>query len=368
MMKVPFVNLKAQYATIKSDIDRAIAGVIDESRYIRGQAVTEFERRFRQLCDRSECIAMGNCTDALHASLKGLNIGHGDEVITPAFTWISSAEVIVNAGATPVFADVHPDFFTIDPDDIKRKISSRTKAVIIVHLYGQAAPVRQIREICDENKLFLIEDCAQAHLTEENNIVAGKSGTTGCFSFYPTKNLGAYGDAGCLVCDDPALAVRVRRFANHGGLDKNDHQFSGVNSRMDTIQAAILNAKLPFLRSWNGKRIELADRYCDNLRSIGGVAVPKVRHQTVHSFHLFVIKSDDRNNLMSYLAEKGIETQIHYPCALPYEPAYARYHHSASDFPVSASLQGEVLSLPIYPELTFDQVDYVCETVAAFYG
>lgn len=366
-MKVPFADLTSQYKNLKPEIDQAIDSVLDAGNFIGGEPVRSFEKNFATLCSAKHCIGLGNGTDGLFLALKALDIGSGDEVITPAWSWISTSEVITLAGAKPVFADVDPAYYTITASEIARKITSRTKAVIVVHLYGQMAGTKLIRQICDEKKIKLIEDCSQAHLSEENGTVAGTIGDCGVFSFYPTKNLGAYGDAGCVITNKEELAIKIRRLANHGGLSKDEHLVEGFNSRLDTLQAAILNAKLRHLSAWTKKRIELAQLYGKELTGIRGITLPEVRIDTVHSFHLFVVLAEQREQLKEYLAQREIQTLIHYPKALPFEPAYDYLNHRESDFPVSVHLQNVVLSLPLYPELSREQVMYVCKSIRLFY-
>jgi len=367
-MKVPFIDLTTQYQSLKHEIDQAVNSILTSGSFIGGEAVKTFEKDFADLCGVSECVGLGNATDGLFLALKALGIGKGDEVITPAWSWISSAEVITLVGATPVFADVDPELFTITPNDIKSKLTANTKGVIVVNLFGQMAEVGPIKELCNKNNIFLIEDCSQAHLSEDISVRAGATGDCGVFSFYPTKNLGAYGDAGCLVTNNKELATIVRRLANHGGLYKDEHLFEGTNSRLDTLQAAILNVKVKHLAHWTKKRIANAQQYKERLKDVMSLSLPIVRQKTVHTFHLFVIRAQQRDELKDFLESKGVETLIHYPTALPFEPAYSHFNHSEVDFPVSASLQKSVLSLPVHPELSEDQINYVCDLIRTFYG
>lgn len=366
-MNVPFADLAIQYKTIKPDIDKAIQDVLDSGNFLGGEPVKNFEKSFSLRCGIKNCITIGNGTDGLFISLKAMGVGPGDEVITPAWSWISTSEVITLAGATPVFADVDSRYFTISETDIERKITPRTKAVIVVHLYGQVAEVTRIKTLCDRANLFLIEDCSQAHLSSEHGTMAGSIGDCGVFSFYPTKNLGAFGDAGCVITNQDALAEKIRRLANHGGLSKDDHLVEGFNSRMDTLQAAILNVKLTYLSDWNLRRIKNAKLYVDCLSEIKSVVLPEQRIDTVHTFHLFVIQVNQRDALKSFLERHGVQTSIHYPKALPFEPAYEYLSHSVNDFPISSQLQDTVLSLPISPEISEVQIRYVCERIKSFY-
>ncbi|MBX2965204.1 MAG: DegT/DnrJ/EryC1/StrS family aminotransferase [Cyclobacteriaceae bacterium] len=366
-MQIPFVNLRLQYESIRPEIDGAMESVFRQAQFIGGEPVTKFESEFARLLSMPHCISTGNGTDSLFIILKALNIGAGDEVITPAFSCIPSAETISLTGATPVFCDVDAEHYTLNPEQVKKKITAKTKAVIAVHLYGQAAPVVELKKICEQHNLLLIEDCAQAHFSKDSDAFAGTIGVAGAFSFYPTKSLGAYGDAGCVVTNNTILAERMRRLRNHGALVKDDHELEGTNSRMDTLQAAILNVKLKYLPQWNARRKEIAQRYIQSLCDINQLQLPVERPGSTHTYHLFCIRTQQRNALKKNLAENGIETLIHYPKGLPYTPAYRHLNHTESDFPVTAALQNEVLSLPLYPELTNPEVDYVAQAVRQYF-
>lgn len=366
-MKIPFVDLKAQYLSIKSEIDQAISDVINETAFIGGNHVKNFEEEFARLHGVKHCIGVANGTDAIYIVMKMLGIGPGDEVITTAASWISTSETISQTGAKPVFVDILPDTFTIDPSRIEEKITPRTKAVIPVHLYGQCAHIRSIKEICDKRGLFLIEDCAQSHLSEEQNVLAGTTGIAGTFSFYPGKNLGAYGDAGAIITNDDALAEKMRMYANHGALVKHQHRIEGINSRLDSIQAAILSAKLPYLKKWTEQRINNAKHYTEKLKD-SGLELPLVRPSTKHTFHLYVIRSSKRDKLKEFIESRGVQTAIHYPTALPNLPAYKYLNHKPEDFPIASRYQSQILSLPMFPELTEAQIEYVCSQLAEFPG
>lgn len=367
-MQIPFQKLDAQYNTIRSEVDRAMADVFSKAQFIGGEPVQKFEQAFAEKLSVKHCISTGNGTDSLFLILKALNIQAGDEVITPAFSCIPSAETISLTGASPVFCDVVARYYAIDPEQVKKKITSKTKAVIAVHLYGQAAPVIELKKICDQHNVFLIEDCAQGHLTKDGDAFAGTVGVAGAFSFYPTKNLGAYGDAGCVVTSDPSLAERVRRLRNHGALIKDDHELEGTNSRMDTLQAAILQVKLNYLEQWNARRQEIANLYRQQLADVSRIQLPVQRPQSTHTYHLFCICTPQRNDLKKYLAEQGVETLIHYPKGLPFTPAYKHLRHTEQDFPVTASLQNQVLSLPLYPELTDEEVAFVTDRIRQYFS
>lgn len=366
-MHVPFVDLKAQYKSIKPEIDAAISSVIENTAFIGGKFVKDFENSFAKACGIKHCIGTGNGTDAIYIVLKMLGIGTGDEVITTAFSWISTSETISQTGAKPVFVDIHNDYYTIDPHKIEAKITKNTKALIPVHIYGQSADMELIRNLCVKYNLHLIEDCAQAHFSQYRNQNVGILGTAGTFSFYPGKNLGAYGDAGCIITNDDVLAEKCRMYANHGMISKHNHRFEGINSRLDGLQAAILSAKLPFLHDWTENRIHCASHYTELLKDIAQIRVPKILPESRHTFHVYVIRALDRDNLRNYLKEQGIETQLHYPSALPFLKAYDYLNHRIEDFPVSAEHQASILSLPLFPEMTDEQIEYVVAGIKDFY-
>lgn len=367
-MKVPFVDLYAQYQSIRSDIDSAVENVISESAYIGGKYVKAFEEQFGKLYGVKHVVACGNGTDSLYILMKMLGIGEGDEVITAANSWISSSETITQTGAKPVFLDVHPSFYSMDEEALESSINTNTKAVIAVHLQGQMCAIERIKQICDKYKIALIEDCAQSHFSEFNGKRAGLFGIAGSFSFYPGKNLGAYGDAGCIITNDDNLAESCRMYANHGALKKHHHLIEGINSRLDGLQAAILSAKLPFILEWTTLRQQNAKLYDQYLADINEIILPVVRAGSKHSFHLYVIQAQRRDELMAFLRGRGIETSIHYPTALPNLPAYSYLNNKPSDYPVATALQDSILSLPMYPELSKPSIEYVSDCIRLFYA
>jgi len=366
-MNVPFVDLKAQYNKLKSKIDSAIHSVIEETAFIRGRFVEKFEEAYADKYGVKYCISCANGTDAIYITLRALGIGTGDEVITVANSWISTSETISQAGAMSVFVDIEPDYFNIDAEKIEERVTRRTKAIIPVHLYGQPANMAKIMEINDKYKLILIEDCAQAHFAEYDSKKVGTFGMAGTFSFYPGKNLGAYGDAGAIITDDDEFAIKARMFANHGSLQKHQHEMEGINSRMDGIQAAILNMKLKYIDGWNSARYRHAMRYNDLLSDLTEVKIPKIRENSSHIFHLYVIRTPKRDELADYLKSKKISTGIHYPTALPFLSAYRYLGYKPSDFPVVYQYQDEILSLPMYPELSNVQIEYVTNSIKEFF-
>lgn len=366
-MQVPFVDLKAQYQSIKSSIDSAIAEVVSKTAFIGGEHVKAFEKNFAELYGVKHVISCANGTDSLYIIMKMLGIGQGDEVITAANSWISSSETISQTGARPVFTDPDTLYMSMNADAVAKAITSSTKAVIVVHLQGQMCDMEGILKLCREKNIYVIEDCAQSHFSEYNNRRAGTMGIAGSFSFYPGKNLGAYGDAGCIITDDDELAEKCRMYANHGALKKHHHIIEGINSRLDGLQAAILSAKLPHIISWTKQRIDNASLYQQHLSGIKEIILPAVRPGTVHTYHLFMIRAQRRNELQEYLKNHGIETAIHYPTALPLLPAYAYLGATHADYPVAAQLQQEILSLPMYPELSEESIQYIADTIRAFY-
>ncbi|MGB8953592.1 MAG: DegT/DnrJ/EryC1/StrS family aminotransferase [Candidatus Aminicenantales bacterium] len=366
-MNVPFVDLKAQYKSLKSEIDTAIQSVIDNTAFIGGKSVKAFEQAYAKKFGVKHCVSCANGTDAIYIALKALGIGPGDEVITVANTWISTSETITQAGAKPVFVDID-EYFHIDPQKIEEKITKKTKAVIPVHLYGQAAAIDAILRICESHGLPMIEDCAQSHFSTFDGRKTGTFGLAGTFSFYPGKNLGAYGDAGALITNDDAFARKARLFANHGSLQKHIHEIEGINSRLDAIQAEVLAIKLNHIDEWNKARHAHGLKYNALLAAVPRLKYPKLRENAFHIFHIYSIRVPKRDELADYLKSEGISTGIHYPTALPFMPAYSYMGHKPSDFPVAYQGQNEILSLPMYPELTDEMIEYVARAIKDFFA
>jgi len=365
-MKIPFVDLHAQYLTIKHEIDRAIAEVIAESAYIGGPHVDAFEEAWARALGVKRCVSCANGTDAIYIALRGLGLKPGDEVITSAHSWISTSETITQAGGRVVFCDTDEETFAIDAADIDRKITPATVGIIPVHVYGQPADMGATTAIAKKHNLWVLEDCAQAHQARYNGQIVGTFGNVATFSFYPGKNLGAYGDAGCIVTNDDRLADWMATFARHGG--KGDPVMEGINSRMDGLQAAILNAKLPHLPAWTEARRRIAARYDELLEDVGDVITPIVECDRDHVYHLYVIRTENRDELRKYLTEAGISTVLEYPKALPFYPAYADLGHVPKDFPAAYFNQARVLSLPIYPEIKDEMIRYVVECIESFFS
>jgi len=356
-MKVPFVDLHAQYLTIKQEIDKAIAQVIAESAYIRGPHVDAFEEAWARAIGVKRCVSCANGTDAIYIALRGLGLKPGDEVITSAHSWISTSETITQAGGRVVFCDTDEATFTIDPADIERKITPATVGIIPVHLYGQPADMGAIMAIAKKHNLWVLEDCAQAHLAKYSGQFVGTFGKLATFSFYPGKNLGAYGDAGCVVTNDDRLADWMTTFARHGG--KGDHVMEGINSRMDGFQGAVLNVKLPRLPAWTKARQRIAAKYDELLEDVGDIRKPEAAAGREHVYHLYVIRTEKRDALRKRLTRAAISTVLNYPRALPFYPAYAYLGHVPEDFPAAYANQSRILSIPIYPEMTDETIEYV---------
>lgn len=366
-MKIPFVDLGAQYQSIKGEIDQAIRDVIADTAFIGGKYVVAFEKEFAGYLQVDHCIGVGNGTDALTLALKALGIREDDEVIVPANTFIGTSEAVSLAGGKPVFADCDPQTYTITPETIKKSLTSRTRGIIPVHLYGNPAPIGELKEFGDSKGLFVLEDAAQAHGATYKEKKTGSFGHAAAFSFYPGKNLGAYGDGGCVATNDPVLANKVRMYANHGRIKKYDHELEGTNSRLDGLQASILSVKLKHLDEWTRKRRRIAGLYTEKLSEMP-VVTPVETPGGRHVYHLYVIKVKGREYVKSFLSEKGITTGVHYPDALPGLGAYRHLGFKPEDFPVSSECSQEVLSLPIFTEMTDEQVDYVCKSLEEAIG
>ncbi|MCX6144073.1 MAG: DegT/DnrJ/EryC1/StrS family aminotransferase [Ignavibacteriales bacterium] len=362
-MKIPLVDLKAQYASIKPEIDRAIQHVLEETDFIGGSAVREFEMAFASYCGTRTAVGLANGTDALQLVLLACGIGNGDEVITAVNTFIATSEAISATGARPVFVDNDPHTYTIDARKIEEKITPRTKAIIPVHLYGQPADMDAVNEVAARNGLVVIEDAAQAHGARYKVKTVGNLGRLACFSFYPGKNLGAYGDAGAIATNDEELANKVRMLANHGRLKKYEHEMEGYNSRLDTLQAAILLVKLRHLKEWTERRQYIASRYTQLLSVTKEIVTPARNPDATHVFHLYVVRVQQRERIQQVLKEAGIATGIHYPIPLHQQPAYRHLGLTVGSYPVAERYAGELLSLPMYPELTDDQIEFISATL-----
>ncbi len=361
---IPFVDLTAQYQSIKEELDAAMQSVIDTTAFIGGDYAAKFEREFAAYLGVEHCVACANGTDSLEILLQVLGVGPGDEVLVPAISWISTSEAVSTLGGTPVFVDVDPVYYTIDLDQVEAAITARTKVIIPVHLYGQPVDMPRLMKIANEHGIKVLEDCAQAHGATIQGQKIGTFGHCASFSFYPGKNLGAYGDAGGMVTNDATIALIARQISNHGQEGKHNHLIEGRNSRLDGLQAAVLSVKLPHLEQWTEARIANAKRY-DALLADSGLTLPKVLEDGRHVFHLYVIRSQARDALMQQLQDHNIGTAIHYPTALPFLACYAERGYQASDFPVAHQVTQEILSLPMFAELTAEQQATVADCLNA---
>lgn len=359
MDKIPFVDLKAQYLSIKEEIDAAIGGVIGDSAFIGGKYTREFEDAFAEYTGAKHCVGVGNGTDALFIALKMLGIGEGDEVVVPANSFIATSEAVTLTGARVVFVDCDRGTYNIDPEGVERAITPQTKAIVPVHLYGQPSPMDSIMHLVGTHGLRVVEDAAQAHGAKYKSRNVGTFGDCACFSFFPGKNLGAYGDGGAVLTNDDVLAEKVRMFANHGRQEKYSHLFEGVNSRLDGLQAAILSVKLRHLEAWTERRRAVATMYDEGLRDV--VVTPKVADSVRHVYHLYAVRVKERDKVKAHLSENGISTGIHYPVPLPFLDAYAYLGHKPGDFPNAHEFKDEILSLPIHGDITDEQVGRVIE-------
>lgn len=351
---IPFVDLKAQYRSIKDELDTAMQAVIENTAFIGGAYAAKFEEEFAAYLGVEHCIACANGTDSLEILLRVLGVGAGDEVIVPAISWISTSEAVSSLGGIPIFVDIDPTYYTMDLHQVEAAITDKTKVIIPVHLYGQPVDMPSLMKIANKYDIKVLEDCAQAHGAIINGQKIGTFGHCASFSFYPGKNLGAYGDAGGMVTNDAEIAKIARRIANHGQEGKHNHLMEGRNSRLDGLQAAVLSVKLPYLEQWTEARIANA-KYYDELLANSGLELPKVHENSRHVFHLYVVRSQERDALMQRLKDKKIGVAIHYPTALPFLECYAGRGYQAKDFPVAYQVTQEILSLPMFAELTAEQ-------------
>ena len=363
---IKFPDLYHQYQTIRPEIDSAIQATFEKSAFIGGTVVKAFEDEFAQYQQSAHCIGVANGTDALEIAIEALGLPQGSEIIVPANSFIASSEAVSRCGHRVVFADVNPASYTLDLDDVERRITSRTRAVVAVHLYGNPCEMDELLALANRYSLKLVEDCAQAHGAEYKGRRVGALGDVGAFSFYPGKNLGAYGDAGAILTNDAELAKNCRMISNHGRIDKYNHLMEGRNSRLDGLQAAILSVKLRHLDGWIHRRNIIALRYLSGLKHLEGITLPTVQGEVRHAFHLFVIRLTDRDGLRAHLDRCGVESGIHYPIALPKLAAYG-YLKQASEPMFSSRADTEVLSLPVGEHLTDLDVDTVIDAVKSFF-
>jgi len=363
-MHIPLVDLKKQYQGIKEEILAEISKVLDGMQLFLGKNVQTFESHFAAYCGTEYAIGVGSGTDALHLALLACGIGPGDEVITVSNTFFATVEAIALVGARPVFVDIDPDTYNIDPSQIEEALTSRTRAIIPVHLYGQPADMDPILEIAKSHKIKVIEDACQAHGAEYKGRRTGSLGDAGCFSFYFTKNLGAYGEAGIITTSDPDIAKECRLLRDHGQDPKYYHSLFGVNDRLDEIQAAVLNVKLPHLDEWTESRRNIAQTYNAGLPK--SIVKPQEKEWAKHVYHLYVIRTPDRDELRAWLETKGVSSGMHYPIPIHLQEAWRNYGGGDFSLPITEKVVREILSLPMYPELSAEEVDYICNCIQDF--
>ncbi|NOH80810.1 DegT/DnrJ/EryC1/StrS family aminotransferase [Vibrio sp. RE86] len=363
---IKFLDLHSQYEKIKHEIDEAIYDVIESTSFIGGRHLSSFEDSFCRYVESEFCIGVGNGTDALEIALEAASLPEGAEVIVPGNSFIASSEAVTRTGHKVVFADIDPDNYTLTEESITPHLTDNTAAIIAVHLYGHPCDMDPIMTLANKHNLIVIEDCAQAHGAEYKGKRVGTIGHFGTFSFYPGKNLGAYGDGGAITTQSEELAVKVRKIANHGRIAKYDHEFEGRNSRLDSIQAAILSVKLNYIEEWTQRRIEIADKYLSLLNGIDGLVLPIRKPWAKQVYHLFVIRVSDRDKLKEFLASKNIQSGIHYPVALPKLEAYS-YLNQYSTETYYNEFDSQLLSLPIGEHLSDDQIHYVIDMIKVFF-
>ncbi len=362
-MKVPFIDFSEQYSSIKDEITKGLNEVFETGSFILGPREKAFEAEFAAYCGVKYAVGVNSGTDALYLALSALGVGPSDEVILPSFTFIATALCVSYTGARPVFVDVEEETLNIDPIKFKEAITSRTKAVIPVHLYGQPANMDEIVAIARDSGIAVIEDAAQAHGAEYKGKKVGSLGDIACFSFYPTKSLGAFGDGGIVVTDSDEIAERLRMLRDYGRKGRYEHKIKGYNSRLDTVQAVILSAKLKYLDEWNKMRNDNAAYYCELLRDVEGVRCSIIKENRTHVFQTFAVRLQDRDVVLDAMKQKGIGVLIHYPIPLHLQEAYADLGYKKGDFPVSEMLASEVLSLPMFPHMKKEQIEYVCSSL-----
>ncbi|MCK4292429.1 MAG: DegT/DnrJ/EryC1/StrS family aminotransferase [Planctomycetes bacterium] len=366
-MQIPILDLKAQYDTCRDEVVRAITGVCESQAFALGPAVAEFEQKVAEYCACKHAIGVSSGTDALLVSLMALDIAPGDQVITTPFSFFATAGSIARLGAKPVFVDVDPHSYNIDPDRIEQRITEKTKAIMPVHVFGQMAQMKPITEIARRHNIAVIEDAAQAIGASQNGTKAGAFGHCGCFSFYPSKNLSAFGDGGLVVTNSDALADKIKILRNHGQNPPYFYGIIGGNFRLDSIQAAVLTVKLNYLDKWNEKRRRHAALY-DKIFADSPLKPPKVEPNNLSIYHQYTVTASDRDQLQKFLTENKISSAVFYPKPLHLQDCFADLGYREGDLPVAEKLCTEVLSLPIYPELTAEQVEYVAKTALEFYG
>lgn len=366
-MKVPYVDLKKQHTLISKRAAKALSALARRGDFILGKEVGLFEAEFAAYCGSRYAVGVNSGTDALFLSLKALGIGPGDEVIVPAFTFIATANAVSYCGAKPVFCDIDPDTYCLDADCARRRLTRRTKAIIPVHLYGQCCDMDAVRKLAAETGLKVVEDACQAHGALYRGKKAGAMGDAGCFSFYPTKNLGGWGDGGMVVTSNEALFKKLLMLRDCGRKSKYEHAMVGYNSRLDTLQAAVLREELKLLERWNARRQRNAVLYARCLAGIKEVTLPSTPPGSSHVYHIYALRARERNRLLEFLKKQGIGVMVHYPVPLHLQPAYAELNHRKGDFPVSERTCAEIITLPMHPFLSRAQIGYVCANIREFY-
>ena len=366
-MKIPFLSFEGMHAPHRADILAAMERVLDSGWFIMGQELTRFEQAFAQYTGVSDCVGVANGLDALHIALKTLGIGKGDEVIVPSNTYIASWLAVSQMGATPIPVEPNPETYNIDPARIEAAISPRTKAIMPVHLYGQACEMEALMRIAKKHNLYVVEDNAQAQGAAFAGKPTGSFGDINATSFYPGKNLGALGDAGGITTNSPEWARAVRTYRNCGSQQKYHNEEKGINSRLDELQAAVLSSKLPLLNTWNEERQALAAAYLQNLADVPELILPKTAQSASHVYHLFVVRTEQRDALQAHLQKAGVGTLIHYPIPPHLQPAYSELGYKKGDFPLAESIAQTALSLPLYPGLSAEALAYVCQSIREFF-
>uniref|UniRef100_A0A7C3J722 DegT/DnrJ/EryC1/StrS family aminotransferase n=1 Tax=candidate division WOR-3 bacterium TaxID=2052148 RepID=A0A7C3J722_UNCW3 len=367
MVKVPFLDLKAQYHSIKNEVDKKLIEVCENTAFTMGPFVEEFEKKFSEYLGVKHFVATSTGTSALHTALLAFGIGNGDEVLVPVNTFTATAEAVVMVGAKPVFVDNDPLTYNMDVSKIEQLITHKTRAIIPVHLYGQPADMEKIGEIASKHNLIVIEDCAQAHGAKFKGKMVGTFGHAACFSFYPGKNLGSYGEGGGVATNSDDIAEKMDKIRNHGSKIKYVHEFVGYNYHMHGFQGAVLTIKLKYLDGWNKRRREIAEKYTEKLKDIKDLSLPYVQKDCEHVFHLYVIRTSFREELRQFLNDNGVGTNIHYPYPLHLQESYKFVGYKQGDFPIAEEYAPKLLSLPMYPEMTDEQIEYVVSKIKEFY-
>lgn len=368
-MNVPFVDLDANYQRIKDEIDDSMADVIESTQFIGGEENRKFEEEFAKYIGVDYAIAVGSGTEAIRLGLEAIGVSNGDEVVTVSHTWVSTVDSIVNNDGRPRFVDINPNTYTMDVSLVEDAITNKTEVIIPVHLYGGAVDLDPLIDIAADHGVQILEDAAQAHGARYKGQRVGQFGSIGCFSFYPSKNLGAFGDAGMAVTNDESIADRLRALREYGETEKNRHELVGYNSRMDTLQAAVLRTKLEHLDSWNEERRTAAEKYHERLADTP-LIIPESPHFTDHVYHLYVVQArseSEREELQNHLNDRSIDTGIHYPTPVHKQPSYQSLSYEFADLPTTDHITSRILSLPIYPEITDEEVEHVCDVIDEFY-